>query len=225
MRMPYLLALGMAFCLLPSSLLGQSPLTDEQKQKANTLISKAESDFSVQDYAEALAGYQAVYDIVGDPELFYNIAQCYRLSGQAKEAVNYYQRYLKEAKDSLYRQSALEWLDKLLPLLPKEEPASQVFIQSPPPNDVQIKPFLLPGGFLVGGLAFGAATLVIKQKAKEGDQPVSLKRAGMGVSIIADVSFLFSGASFALALRKRSSERKQESASALTANQPEEVSK
>lgn len=200
MRTAWLL-LGMALYLLPLSLLAQAPLTQEQKDRANALISQAESDFSAQNYEQALEGYKVVYDLVKDPELFYNIAQCYRLSTQIPEAVQYYQLYLQEATDSPYHQSAQEWLDKLTPLLPQESTSQAL---TPEPNDetFQIKPFLLPGCFLAGGVLLGTATLVIKQRAKEGDQPVSLKKAGLGVSISADLSFLLSGVTFVRAAKK-----------------------
>jgi hypothetical protein len=91
---------------------------------------------------------------------------------------------------------------------PKEEPTSKALIPAPVEEPVSsIKPFLLPGGFLAAGLGFGAATLAIKQRATQGDQPLSLKRAGLGVSVLADVSFIASAASLGLGLKKRSASK------------------
>jgi tetratricopeptide (TPR) repeat protein len=50
-------------------------------------------------YERAIIEYQAAYAISPQPELLFNIGQCYRLGGQPRSAVLYYQRYLQLVAD------------------------------------------------------------------------------------------------------------------------------
>lgn len=50
-------------------------------------------------YDRAVIEYQAAYAIAPQPELLFNIGQCYRLGGQPRSAVLYYQRYLQLVAD------------------------------------------------------------------------------------------------------------------------------
>jgi tetratricopeptide (TPR) repeat protein len=50
-------------------------------------------------FDRAIIEYQAAYAIAPQPELLFNIGQCYRLGGQPRSAVLYYQRYLQLVTD------------------------------------------------------------------------------------------------------------------------------
>jgi tetratricopeptide (TPR) repeat protein len=50
-------------------------------------------------YEKAIIEYQTAYAIAPMPELLFNIGQCYRLSGEPRMALLYYQRYLSSVPE------------------------------------------------------------------------------------------------------------------------------
>src|SRR5687768_5949755 len=50
-------------------------------------------------YERAIGEYQAAYALAPLPELLFNIAQCHRLSGNAEQALFYYERYLQSVPE------------------------------------------------------------------------------------------------------------------------------
>lgn len=105
-------------------------------------------------YKQALGEFQAAYDLQPKPVLLYNMAQCYRRLGQAREALDHYQRYYDlepdktedmKAKVQAYLAQMRSWLERKSGapgedpgLAPAPAPAPQPPL--PPPPAVAAKP-------------------------------------------------------------------------------------
>lgn len=94
-------------------------------------------------YDDAIAQYQAGYQAVPQPVFLFNIAQAYRLSNRAEQALEFYQRYLTEDPAAKNREevegriaSLKELLDQLHPKLEIEQPAQQVASEPPPTGEM-----------------------------------------------------------------------------------------
>ncbi len=72
-----------------------SAMMDNAREVAKAHFKLGRSYQDARDYDRAIIEYQAAYAISPMPELLFNIGQCYRLRGEARSAVLYYQRYLQ----------------------------------------------------------------------------------------------------------------------------------
>jgi len=75
----------------------EAAATPAQKAKQHYL--QGEAYFKSKNFSEAMDEYQKGYLEKPDPVFIFNIAQCQRLLGNSSAAVEFYQRYLKEAPD------------------------------------------------------------------------------------------------------------------------------
>lgn len=62
--------------------------------------SAAEAAAQAQDWSTAAKEYGVAYEITRDPVLFFKLGNAYQLSGDCTRAVEYYERYIAEAKPS-----------------------------------------------------------------------------------------------------------------------------
>ncbi len=91
-----LVAFGVAFGLLA----GRPAVADDgpaEPSAARAHHERAIRHFEAQQYAEALAEFQAAYQIAPRPELLYGIAQAERLRGNCERAIVAYETYLRTA--------------------------------------------------------------------------------------------------------------------------------
>lgn len=72
-------------------------------QRAKQHYLQGEAYFKAKNFSEAMDEYQKGYLEKPDPVFIFNIAQCQRLLGNGAAAVEFYQRYLKEAPDGAGR--------------------------------------------------------------------------------------------------------------------------
>lgn len=100
--------------------------TEESKEHYDraTVLYKQEN------YEEALKEFQTAYDRRQKPVLLYNMAQCYRQLGEARKALEYYQRYSDLAPDLTEDQRAkvqgyMDQMRKLMELTAKEQLAKK----------------------------------------------------------------------------------------------------
>jgi tetratricopeptide (TPR) repeat protein len=70
---------------------------------AKAHYARGTSYYNLNRFREALSEYEAAYLAVQDPPFLYNIAQCYRKLGDDKQAVRFYQSYLRVAPDASNR--------------------------------------------------------------------------------------------------------------------------
>lgn len=67
-------------------------------QKAKESYARAEEAMNKGDYAQAVTGYTAAYEVTKDPVLFFKIASAHDKGGRCATALPYYERYLAEGK-------------------------------------------------------------------------------------------------------------------------------
>ena len=67
----------------------------EKDDQARALVRKAQIHYSLGKFSDAVAEYQAAFEIHPDAALLYNIAQCYRLDGNLEKALFFYRSYLR----------------------------------------------------------------------------------------------------------------------------------
>ena len=68
-------------------------------QRAKQHYQQGEAYFKAKNFSAAMEEYQRGYLDKANPVFIFNIAQCQRLLGNSAAAVEFYQRYLKEAPD------------------------------------------------------------------------------------------------------------------------------
>ncbi|MDP2343336.1 MAG: tetratricopeptide repeat protein [Deltaproteobacteria bacterium] len=114
-------------------------------------------------YQHALAAFAAAYDVAQVPGLLFNIGQCHRQLGNHEQAIEYYERYMKEEPDVPEIAALLAEERELLAKSPKKpvvktppppRPAAVVVAAPPPPPSLLEEP-------VFWGVAGGAALVVI----------------------------------------------------------------
>jgi tetratricopeptide (TPR) repeat protein len=78
----------------PKPATGKQP-TQQQLDKARAHFEAAEIAKSRRDYQTAAVEYLAAYELFQHPEFFYNVAEVYRLAGDERNALTYYDKYLE----------------------------------------------------------------------------------------------------------------------------------
>src|SRR3712207_4295399 len=68
--------------------------TEAQKQEAKQRYENARKLYDIGRYTEAIDEYQKIYLLTDDPNMLFNIAQCYRFMDRPEEAVRFYRNYL-----------------------------------------------------------------------------------------------------------------------------------
>jgi len=79
--------IALIVCLVPAAAFAQ-----EDEARAHYLLGKQHHDAG--EYAAAIAEFQEAYRLAPAPQLWFNIAQAYRLQGDKANAVDYYRKYL-----------------------------------------------------------------------------------------------------------------------------------
>jgi tetratricopeptide (TPR) repeat protein len=122
-----------ALSALSSSAHAQS---DAQKQEAKEHSDKARRLYDVGKYSEAIEEYQKVYLLTDDPNMLFNIGQCYRLTDRPEEAVRFYRSYLRRAPDARNRadvETKIAALEKTIEERRRTAPPSTT--TAPPPTE------------------------------------------------------------------------------------------
>lgn len=97
--MPRITATFIVTCLL---LLGAAPRVqaEDLRVKAKQLFERGETHYQAGDFAAALKKYKAALEIRRHPSIIFNIAQCYRKLGDAKQGLFYYKLFLDDWANS-----------------------------------------------------------------------------------------------------------------------------
>ena len=106
---------------------GAAAAPSETQRKARAHFQAGEERFKAGAFADALAAYQAGYDVLPLPGFLINVAQCQRRLGDLKTARATYQKFVLVAPDSpLVPQvkSMIAEIDGLLTDLDKNKPAA-----------------------------------------------------------------------------------------------------
>jgi len=109
----------------------EAPATPAQKAKQHYL--QGEAYFKSKNFSEAMDEYQKGYLEKPDPVFIFNIAQCQRLLGNSSAAIEFYQRYLKEAPNGPGRPVAEREIAALRGPSQPETPAAEAAVVPPAP--------------------------------------------------------------------------------------------
>lgn len=66
----------------------------EKRKRAGKHVEEGDRYKEAGEYDKAAREYEKAYELVPHPELFFNLAQVYRLGGKKEKALEYYERYL-----------------------------------------------------------------------------------------------------------------------------------
>lgn len=86
------------------------PAKEDPEAKARELAGKGAEAFKAGQYLEAIEAFQAAFELFPRPALAYNIARSHERLSQWEEAIEWYETYLKLAKDP---RDKAETLDKI----------------------------------------------------------------------------------------------------------------
>jgi tetratricopeptide (TPR) repeat protein len=177
----------------------EARVRDQAFLRAKSHAKEGDRLYDLGEYRLAAAEYREAYELLPLPDILFNLAQAYRLSGDAREAVRCYRRFLELAdKSSSATQKAKEHLDRLIadhgeaaapladPQLTAPEAPDPGKV-APPLDPSRSGPVLVQsssGGFdwmtaseLVGGagaLILGTAGMVFAVEAHNKERDVSL---------------------------------------------------
>lgn len=211
--------LGIGFLVVTSGLLalqGINALADEtqvgaktaaaarpaDKASAKVAFEAAKKAYAEKRYAEAASLFAYSYDLSGNPDLLFNVAQALRLSGDLKKALATYRLFLKERPDSENARLAQIKIDEidiaLLPVPSKKrttrnaqaEPQSTSEIgtdlavaESPPQQKRTLPPWAFKAGAITtGAFAFAAITTGLSASSKFGNLKDSCGQTPQGCS-------------------------------------------
>jgi tetratricopeptide (TPR) repeat protein len=73
---------------------GDDPGEADKRKRAGKHVEEGDRFKEAGDYEAAAREYEKAYELVPHPELFFNLAQVYRLGGKKEKALEYYERYL-----------------------------------------------------------------------------------------------------------------------------------
>jgi hypothetical protein len=109
-----------------------SPSGGDEKQ-ARSLYERAEKNFNVGKFAEALADYQAAYEAKPLPGFLFNIAQCYRNMGNYERARFFFRRYLSIEPKAPNRRRVEELINEMSRQLEAQASAAAAAPATAPP--------------------------------------------------------------------------------------------
>lgn len=94
---------------------------DEAADAASSKFEQGKRQFRLGQYDDAIALWKAAYELKGDPIFLFNIAQAYWKKGANEKAVEFYDSYLKDAKDAPNRDKVLERIAELKGLIEQQK--------------------------------------------------------------------------------------------------------
>ena len=118
-----------AACVLVLLAAAAPARADDDVESARTHYKHASRLYDLRHYREAAREFEAAYEAKDDPAFLYNIAQSYRLAGDAAEAMGAYQSYLRRARTGAHKREVELRIEELTKLV--EEQRKQ---QQTPPN-------------------------------------------------------------------------------------------
>jgi tetratricopeptide (TPR) repeat protein len=133
----------------PGATPAPAPAAEDPRDLARKHYHQGKTLQAAASYKEAIAEYEQGFALVPTPEFLFNIAQCYRLSGDRRHAVDYYRRYLDAAptgKGADESRGHILTLTREIDAEPKPEPPPapppavvpdtrpQVVVVAPPPE-------------------------------------------------------------------------------------------
>ncbi|HET6280290.1 MAG TPA: tetratricopeptide repeat protein [Polyangia bacterium] len=121
-----------------------APADDASSKEARELFKRAELNFNLLKFAEALSDYQAAYQAKPLPGFLFNIAQCHRNMGQYERARFFFRRYLVLDPRTANRPKVEDLIAEMTRLLEKQETAAAATASSMPPSTTATEPEARP---------------------------------------------------------------------------------
>ncbi len=91
----FLLSVGFFAAVRPAfAQEAKAAVAPEEQSNADALIQQAVEHYGAQRYQEAADSFRQAYEILKEPELLFNVARCYEKMANAKEALDWYERFL-----------------------------------------------------------------------------------------------------------------------------------
>jgi tetratricopeptide (TPR) repeat protein len=162
-----------AWLALVAALLAATPAlaqpSPEIRKQAETLFQKGEAFFRDQRYDDAIAAYQEAYRLSALPALLLNIAQAYRLKGDARKAIAHYKQFVEAAPDHEFAAEARVLIARLTAEVEEQEAAEaraaaeRAERERGPTRTVTVErtvPSRGSKGMRIAGIATGAAGMV-----------------------------------------------------------------
>jgi tetratricopeptide (TPR) repeat protein len=147
-RSGWMVALALALILLPGWAAAESATA-----RAKRHFEQGTTAYNIGDFQKAIEEYKEAYKAKPDPAILYNIAQAYRLAGNARQAVFLYRSYLRNLPDAPNRAEVEERIrtleaeiaatSKSQATTPRREPVPAEpphDTASPPPHDTAPPP-------------------------------------------------------------------------------------
>jgi tetratricopeptide (TPR) repeat protein len=108
-----------------------SPAHADDKKKAKALYSEGLKRYNVAEYPEAIKAWKEAYLLSKKPLLLFNIGQAYRLSGDCKQAMIFYDSYQREEPSPKNQDELDEALKLCKDTKPADKPADPPTQQKP----------------------------------------------------------------------------------------------
>jgi tetratricopeptide (TPR) repeat protein len=112
----------------------------DSKVAAKEHFQRGTSYYDLGRYADAIKEFEAAYELKNDPAFLYNLAQSYRLAGDADQALHFYRTYLRYVPKPANRAEIDERIKALEQQLAQkgtgttQPPGPSVTVTSPPPQ-------------------------------------------------------------------------------------------
>ena len=120
--MRWLVVIALALFTLPAAA-GKGP-SKKELRLAKRNFRKGEKHYKVGEFAEAAAAYKEAYRLSEKPALLFNIAQAFRKAETYKEALYFYQGYLRDNRRARNRGDVKRLIKELEGLVAAEEQAA-----------------------------------------------------------------------------------------------------
>jgi tetratricopeptide (TPR) repeat protein len=166
-----------------------TPPTPQQREQARQLFTSASRKFNLGKFAESAREFEQVYELIGDPNLLFNIAQAYRFDKNHERAIFFYKNYLRT--DPRNRSEIEKRIADESALLESEQKSREA-----PPTGIK-EPGQPPSG--PSPTVPGAAPTQPAPTAPKGPSPVVLRYAGVGVGAFAVAALVVGGTMSGLA--------------------------
>jgi tetratricopeptide (TPR) repeat protein len=167
-------AIILSLLLLTPMYLCAAP-TEQDIAQAVALFDAAEKNYALQEYEEALSKYKEAYRLSEQPDLLYNIAQCYRQLNRYDEAIKSYQSFLRlGTADDALRQRVEGFIKESEEKSKLPKASNSVPVVEPEKTPSLIGPIALAG---LGVVSLGVSTgLIIRRR--EGNAPQIVRARG-----------------------------------------------
>jgi len=102
-----------AFALVVLAILSSGLVRADPIAKARDEFKKGETAYAVRDFKKAVIHYKKAYELSKRPALLFNVAQAHKLAGNLKEAIYFYDTYLRLSRKPANRADVERYIVEL----------------------------------------------------------------------------------------------------------------